>query len=83
MPLNNSFHLAKEENKYYIQSEELGVKLEINEPGAYIYERLLEGLPAKKIASKMCLKYVADPVELETDILEFLMILNRNGIYYE
>lgn len=83
MPLNNKFYLAKEENKYYIKSDESDIKLEINEPGAYIYEKLLEGLPAKKIASKMCLKYVADPVELETDILEFLVILKRYGMYYE
>lgn len=88
MPLNSKFTLISKDGKNFIvPKDDSGVEnfepFEINEPAAYIYRKLEEGLPTKKIASKMCLVYMAGPDELETDIMELLVILNRKGIYYE
>ena len=88
MPISKGFILKHVGNEYMIiPTNETNVKLDtiynINESAAYIYEKLCEGLNAKQISNKMCVVYVADPMELETDILEFIGELKKRGIYYD
>ncbi len=87
MPLNKNFTIIRDSNKLFIVPiPNCDITnfdpYEINEPIEYIFNMLKEGYEPKKIASKMCLIYMADPVELETDILELIVIFKSKGIYY-